>query len=126
MKTGKITPNGVLLKPHELATVVLLTELGYDVILIPKSNKEGEHTADIEMVGMKWEMKAPKGSGKYLIQNTLHKAVNQSENIILDLRRIKLYQDNCLAKVRKEFDLTKRIKRIKVITKNGKIIDFEK
>lgn len=91
MRTGKIIPNGVLLKPHELATVVLLTELGYDVILIPKNNKIGEHTPDIGMLGMPWEMKCPKGQGKYLIQNTIHRAADQSENIILDLRRIKIH-----------------------------------
>ena len=37
-KHGKIIPNGVVLKEHELSTVVLLTSLGFDVELIPKSN----------------------------------------------------------------------------------------
>lgn len=36
MKKGKIIPNGVVLKNHENATVVFLTELGFDVELIPK------------------------------------------------------------------------------------------
>lgn len=124
--TGKITPNGVLLKQHELATVVLLTEIGYDIALVPKSNKMGEHTADIEMLGLLWEMKCPKGRGKYLIQNTLHRAAHQAENIIIDLRRIKIYQVKCLAELEKRFNESKRLKRMKVVTKNKKIIDFEK
>lgn len=126
MKTGSIKPNGVILQSHELATVVLLTEMGYDIILIPKSNKEGERTADIEMLGLLWEIKCPKGQGKYLIQNTLHKAAHQSENIIIDLRRIKIHRTKCLTELEKRFNESKRLKRMKVITKAKKIIDFEK
>lgn len=60
-KKGKITPNGVVLKTHENATAVFLTEQGFDVELIPASNIEGVHTPDIKMDGLKWEMKAPLG-----------------------------------------------------------------
>ena len=38
---GKIIPNGVVLETHEMATVVFLTEKGYNIELIPKSNKIG-------------------------------------------------------------------------------------
>lgn len=126
MKQGKITPNGVILYPHELKTVVLLTEIGLDIILIPKSNKYGEHSPDIKIGNLEWKIKCPKGQGKYLIQNTLHKAAHQSENIIIDLRRIKLKQENSLSKIEQTFRTSKRIKRIKVITKSRKIIDLKK
>ena len=127
MKKGTIIPNGVVLKTHELATVVLLTEMGYDITLIPKSNKCGDRTPDIEMQGLFWEMKCPKGQGKYLIQNTLHKAARQSENVIVDLRRIKIHQTKCLRELEKHFMITsKRLKRMKIITKTKKIIDFKK
>lgn len=124
MSTGKIKPNGVLLKSHEMATVVFLTELGLDVELIPKSNRYGIHTPDIIMCGLEWEMKSPKGKGKYLIQNTLHKATHQSENVIIDLRRIKINQRRCLSEIEKCFYSSYTLKRIKVITKSKKIIDF--
>ena len=124
MRKGKIIPNGVVLEKHEMATVVFLTERGHDVELVPKSNVYGEHTPDIRMEGLYWEMKAPKGEGKYLIQNTLHKAAHQSENVILDLRRIKMHPDKVLFEVKKEFRLSKRIKRLKIITKLQKVIDF--
>ena len=58
---GTITPNGVVLETHEMATVVFLTEMGYDIELIPKSNIKGIHTPDIRMSGREWEMKSPKG-----------------------------------------------------------------
>jgi len=126
MRKGRIIPNGVVPEAHEMATMVLLTEAGLDVILIPKSNKAGEHTPDIKMAGLFWEIKCPKGQGKYLIQNTLHKAAHQAENVIIDLRRIKIHQTRCLSELEKRFNESKRLKRMKVVTKTGNIIDFKK
>ena len=123
---GKIIPNGVVLKTHESATVVLLTEQGFDVELIPKSNIQGIHTPDILLDGIKWEIKAPTGEGKYLISNTIQKAVKQSHNVIVDLRRTKRHQSKCLRELEKEFEKSKSLKRLKVITKTGKTLDFNK
>ena len=125
-KKGKITPNGVVLKEHENATVVFLTEQGLDIELIPKSNVSGIHTPDIIMLGEKWEMKAPKGEGKYLIANTIQRAVKQSSNIVIDLRRVKRPQEKCLQELRKECDRSKSIKKLKIIVKSRKIIDISK
>ena len=125
-KKGKIIPNGVVLKEHENATVVFLTELGYDVELIPKSNVRGVHTPDVRIDRIKWEMKSPKGEGRYLIANTIQKAVKQSNNIIIDLRRAKRHQAKCLREIQKEFARSNSIKRLKIIAKNNKIVDFNK
>jgi len=95
-RKGRITPNGVILQNHEFATVVFFTDHGYDVELIPKSNIEGIHRPDVIINGLEWEMKAPKGEGKWLIPNTMKKAQQQSENIIIDLRRVKLPQAKCI------------------------------
>ena len=125
-KRGKIIPNGVVLKEHENATVVFLTDLGYDIELIPKSNAKGVHTPDIKIGKIKWEMKSPKGEGKYLMANTIQKAVKQSNDIIIDLRRTKRHQTKCLHELQKEFAKSNSIKRLKIITKNGRVVDFEK
>lgn len=125
-KKGKITPNGVVLKIHENATAVFLTEQGFDVELIPASNIEGVHTPDIKMDGLKWEMKAPLGEGNQLIENTIQRALKQSQNIIIDLRHTKRHQTKCLRELEKQFLNKKGIKRLKVITKSGKTLDFEK
>lgn len=50
---GKIIPNGVILEKHEYKTILLFTEMGANVELIPKSNKKGIHTPDIVMYGLK-------------------------------------------------------------------------
>ena len=125
-KKGKITPNGVVLKTHENATAVFLTEQGFDVELIPVSNIEGVHTPDIKMDGLKWEMKAPLGEGNQLMENTIQRALRQSQNIIIDLRHTKRHQTKCLRELEKQFLNKKGIKRLKVITKSGKTLDFEK
>lgn len=125
-KKGKITPNGVVLKTHENATAVFLTEQGFDVELIPASNIEGVHTPDIKMDGLKWEMKAPLGEGNQLMENTIQRALRQSQNIIIDFRHTKRHQTKCLRELEKQFLNKKGIKRLKVITKSGKTLDFEK
>jgi hypothetical protein len=125
-KKGKIAPNGVVLKTHENATAVFLTEQGFDVELIPASNIEGVHTPDIKMDGLKWEMKAPLGEGNQLMENTIQRALRQSQNIIIDLRHTKRHQTKCLRELEKQFLNKKGIKRLKVITKSGKTLDFEK
>ena len=126
MKKGKIIPNGVILEKHEYKTILLFTEMGSDVELIPKSEKKGVHAPDIVMNGLRWEMKSPKGEGKYLMQNTIQKAVKQSRNVIVDLRRAKRSQERCLQELEKEFGSSKSLQKLKVITKSRKILDFEK
>ena len=126
MYRGKIIPNGVVLKTYENATAVFLTEQGFDVDLIPPSNIEGVHTPDIKMNGLKWEMKAPLGEGNQLMENIVQRALKQSRNVIIDLRHTKRHQAKCLRELEKQFMNKKNLKRLKIITKNGRIIDFEK
>lgn len=123
---GKLITNNVILKEHEQKTVNFLLSLGYDIELIPKSNKQGEHTADFKMRGFEWEMKAPRGEGKYLIANTVQKARKQSANMIIDLRCTKRHEAKCLREIEKEFVLSKRIRCIKIITKCGQLLDFSR
>lgn len=123
---GSIIPNGVVLKEHEMATVVLLTELGFNVELIPKSNQQGVRTPDVRIEGLLWEIKSPKGEGKSLMKNTVQKACRQSCNVIVDLRRVKRYQEKCLSELNREFEYSRSLKRLKIITKNGSVIDLVK
>lgn len=126
VKRGKIIPNGVVLKEHELSTVVLLTSLGFNVELIPKSNMKGVHTPDVRINEILWEIKSPKGEGKSLIKNTIQKACRQSCNVIVDLRRTKRHQEKCLNELQREFTHSKTLKRLKIITKNRCVIDWVK
>ena len=126
MKKGKIIPNGVILEKHEYKTILLFTEMGSDVELIPKSDKKGVRTPDIIMDGLKWEMKSPKGKGRWLLENTLQKAVRQSPNIIIDLDGIKIHQTKCLQELEKQFYKSKGVRWLKIVTKTKKIVEFKK
>ena len=123
---GKITPNGVSLEKHEYATVLLLTEMGYDVELVPRSTREGEHTPDIIIDNVKWEMKSPTGETRNTIKNNIQGALRQSVNVILDLRRVKRPMEKCLRDIEREFIHNKKLRRLLVITKSKKVLDFSK
>ena len=60
------------------------------------------------------------------MQNTIQKALKQSKNVIVDLRRTKRSQERCLQELEKEFNRSKNLQRLKIITKSRKILDFEK
>ena len=123
---GKITPNGVSLEKHEYATVLLLTEMGYDVELVPRSTREGEHTPDIIIDNVKWEMKSPTGETRNTIKNNIQGALRQSVNVILDLRRVKRPMEKCLRDIEREFTHNTKLRRLLVITKSKKVLDFSK
>lgn len=123
-KLGKVLLNGVILEKHEQKTIVFLTELGWDVELIKPIDKKGIHTPDIKMLGEEWEIKSPKGEGDSVMKNTLQRAAKQSKNVIVDLRRTKRYQKKCLAELQREFDNSKRLRKLKIITKSKRILDF--
>ncbi len=119
-KSGKIIPNGVYLQDHEYETVLFLTEQGYDVELIAPSDIMGEKTPDILMNGYRWEMKSPKGKGKWTIKNIMQKASRQSENIVIDIRRLKQFpQEKYISEIEQRFELTKRFKRLMIIGKGN-------
>lgn len=126
MKKGKIIPNGVPLEKHEYDTILFLTTLGYDIELIPPSHTPGVRTPDFKMNNISWEMKCPRGRGKYLIRDTIINALQQSNYIVIDLRRIKLHQTKCLNSIRKYFHLYKSIANIIIITKDAKIVDLKR
>ena len=130
MKKGTITPNGVALEKHEYLTVVTLTELGYNVEIIPPSQTRGARTADIKMNGNEWEMKCPKGQGRWLLENTLKKAAKQSPNVMIDLKRVRIPQAKCLRELEKQFRYAKGVKRLKIIKRRpqarGGVLEFNK
>jgi hypothetical protein len=123
-KQGKIIANGVVLEKHENATVVFLSSKGFNVELIhPVLERK---TPDIKMGKLFWEIKRPIGNSKYTIQHAFKSALKQSPNIIFDLRSSKLHQEQALNRLKKEFELSKGVKRLKVILKSQKIIDYKK
>jgi hypothetical protein len=121
-KTGKITPNGVILETHENATIVYLTEKGFNIELIPTSQIEGIHTPDFKMCGLDWVMKSPCGHSRWTIENQLRRAVRQSQNIVLDGRRLKMPNQQIEREITRQFEKFKSIKRLILINKHGEML----
>lgn len=124
MKQGKITPNGVVLHAHENAAVVLLTQQGFDVELLPPIQRKSVRTPDIRMHRLDWEIKCPTGKSANTIKRAFKTALGQSKNIIFDLRNSKMPDKTNIAKLEKEFSDIKSAKQLIIITKSHKILDF--
>ncbi len=126
MSRGILKQNGVHLEPHEWKTIKLFLEQGKNIELIPRSRTKGLHIGDFTMDGVLWEAKAPVGNGKKNVENILQTATTQSRNIIIDLRRSKMQEDIAIKAFQKEFHACKGIKRLKIITKDEHILDFNR
>ncbi len=121
---GKIIPNGVSLEKHENNIVVVFTELGYDVELIPTARQRQVKTADAIIDGLEWEFKTPRGKTTRSIQHIIKKAVSQSPNVILDARLMDLPDDVILRKVQYEANHTRSLRRLKLIL-GEEVIDIK-
>lgn len=122
LKTGNIVvPHGAMVQPHEFAVAIVLSQTGHDVEFLPISHI---HTADINFLSKTWEIKSPKGSSSRTIENNMRVALKQSENIIIDLSRIKIKEGKALNEIRRQANLIKQIKNILIITKSHKIIEL--
>ncbi|MDR2708505.1 MAG: hypothetical protein LBC07_00815 [Elusimicrobiota bacterium] len=126
-KIGKITiPYGANPQDHEITTAKFLNKFGFDVEFLIPIDENCVKTADIKMNGLLWEIKSPKGDGKYTIEHILRKASKKSNNIIVDLRRTKMSDYRSLSQIEKFFKLIRNIKILWVITKSAELLDFKK
>jgi hypothetical protein len=82
-------------------------------------------TPDIVMLGILWEVKAPKGtSRKYTIKDQFKRASKQSKNIIIDGRRTKLSDDFIENAIRYELKTRHQIKRLLFINKSARVVEI--
>jgi len=126
-KFGKtIIPFEYLPEPHELDTAKFFNKLEKDVEFLAPVYAKGAKTPDIKMDGLLWEMKAPKNKGKHTLQNAFRKALHQSKNVILDLRRIKMANNKAVSELKQKFEIVKICKRLLIITKDGKLLDLKR
>ena len=125
-KIGRINTNGVCLEAHEYNTIHHLASFGLDIEVIRPTNTPKTHNADYLIKGMVWEAKSPNGGGNSTIARQFHKASKQSDKMILDLRRVKLEAQKAEREVRFRFEKSRNIKRLMLITKDGKLFDIRK
>lgn len=112
------------LRFHEVNAILLLLDyFDADITCINAGNGK---TPDLRIKGTEWELKSPRGNGVRTIDNIMKKATKQSKNIILDFSRIKMNGNQALSRTRYYLRNNKHgIKKLIVITKSHKIIDFK-
>ncbi|MBQ8156352.1 hypothetical protein IJ101_01015 [Candidatus Saccharibacteria bacterium] len=111
------------LRYHEVNAILLLLDFfDTDITCInPGSGK----TPDLRIKNIEWELKSPQGDGAKTIENIIRKAAKQSKNIVLDFSRIKMNGNQALSRTKYYLKNNKHgIKRLIIITKNHKVIDF--
>ncbi|MBE5905020.1 MAG: hypothetical protein E7275_12165 [Pseudobutyrivibrio sp.] len=108
---------------HELATAKYFASLGKDIVFIQPSNIPNVHRPDIVMDGIEWEIKSPQGKSRRTIQKNFCHAIEQSKNIIFDLRRTNLQEDYCISELERQFEI-RHAKRLLVIKKNGVLLKY--
>ncbi len=109
-------------KDHELSAALILAD--YFKSDITFLRPEIDKTPDIDVNGTRWEMKSPKGDGKKTIENNLRTARKQSLNIVIDLRRIKMYQNKAVSRIHFFLSRPHGFKKILIITKSKKVIEI--
>ena len=126
--SGKIDISALNTPPGkaEFETAKFFAAQGKDIVFIRPSSIPNHHSPDIIMDGIEWEIKCPEGSSKRTIENNIRAAEKQSRYIIIDLRRIKIAEKTCISQIEMNFRTKPKIKRILVITKRLRLIEFPK
>lgn len=118
-----IIPNS--LKPHpkqkELTAALILSQHFQANVAFVRST-DARRTADFKINGVFWELKSPTGDSKRTIQNNLRSANKQSSNVVIDLRYCKMNSRTAVNRTKNAAATTKSIKKLLVITKDGKVL----
>lgn len=122
-KSQIIIPGGTHPWPHELRVANILALAGHTVEFLPTGTQK---TADILLDGIEYEIKSPLTNNPKKIIRNVKRALQQSQNVIIDSSRIKGMRDDVLRKllVSRAKD-QKTLKRLLLITKRGQVIDIK-
>jgi len=102
---------------HEVSAAQLISNfLKADAEFVVRDNYR---SPDIIIGMFFWEIKSPTGTGKRNIERQLQLAMKQSDNIIFDARRSKIHITKIRSRLIYQAKLTKRLKKLLLITKVG-------
>lgn len=100
---------------------------GKHVKMAPRVNfPEKIPSPDYLVDGLKFDLKEITGSGKGVVDGNLRKAKQQSENVVFDVTRTKLSNDEILSQLEKVYDLNRRGLGIAIIKDGEELIDILK
>ena len=119
-KIGKVIRNGVKLEPHEDITTEFLTHFGFNIEIIKPTDIPRVNNPDLLISGAIWEVKAPTTSSEETLKKRFKKASKQAGRIILDLRGVVRDYEKV------EIENNRNLRKMMIITKSGKLLDFSK
>lgn len=100
---------------------------GKHVKMAPRVNfPEKIPSPDYLVDGLKFDLKEITGSGKGVVDGNLRKTKQQSENIVFDVTRTKLSNNEILSQLEKVYDLNRRGLSIAIIKDGEELIDILK
>ena len=125
-RQGSFHNNGVRLEPHEERTAKFLVLYGFSIEVIRPMNMPKMNNPDILMDGTIWEMKAPMRYNENTLKVRMKKASKQAKRIIFDFRNMKKDYKEAQSFVVKLFTGNREMRRMIILTKDKKVLDFYK
>ena len=125
-RIGRISKNGVKPEPNEDNTFNYLALYGFDIELIKPTRTKKVKNPDVLIMGAVWEVKTPISSNKNTIKNRFREAADQASKVIFDLRNIRNGADEAEKQIIELFKGNGKVRRMIVIEKSGKLLDFIK
>lgn len=117
---------GLNIREHEIRGAQALANKGLIVEFIPESDEPRTTSPDLLINGVRWEMKSPTASSAKALERNLRKALHQSENVIIDCRRMKKMPEEAVLRELKKLAVSvKGIKCLIMIGKSGNIVDIK-
>ena len=113
----------------QIVDILVINKFVQKHILFLKPNRQkGAKTPDIQIDDdLKWEIKSIEKMGKYTLDHAERAGLNQSENLVFDLRKLKQVQiDKAINHLEKNFKMTKKWQRLIFINKSEKVLTCEK
>ena len=112
----------------DLRVADFLIGKGMNILFLKANRTKGSHTPDAKIDdNLKWEFKTPRKNGKYTIEHAYRAALNQSVNVVFDIRNIKAsLQNKTIYEITRRFNDFKKAEKLMIITREQKLLDFHK
>ena len=104
-------------RDHEMSAAILLAEHFECNVIFLRPGRQ--RTPDVEVNGVKWEIKSPLGKSKHTIEEQVKRASAQSLYIIIDARRCKLHMAKIRNHLKFQISVRPKINRVLLINKRG-------
>jgi hypothetical protein len=110
--------------PKEQKAADFLTNFGYDILFLKRTNTQGVKSADIYMRNEKWEIKTIESKKKTTVDKRIREGLDQAPNLVIDLRKNKDNGSTVLSEILLQFRITKDFEKLIIIQKNKTILEF--